>query len=159
MAGSVSLVWLMCWPACAQQAVGPDTSGTVSADSGDSSEDVTKILDRPLFEPDRRRKGVAHEENGEFHLVGISGHAGLWKAIFKPDRGEGKSIVLTGSEKVNDWTIVSIDPGGVNLARGEKTKRISIMFSKNTASLVPEKVKEGEASMTSASGPDSHLAW
>ncbi|WP_291364059.1 hypothetical protein [Acetobacter sp. UBA5411] len=159
MAGGVALVWLMCWPAFAQQAVETDTSGSASADSGEISENVNKILDRPLFEPDRRRKGVAHEENGEFHLVGISGHAGMWKAIFKPDKGEGKSVVLTGNEKVNDWTIASIDPAGVNLAQGEKTKRISIMFSKHAASPVSGKVKGVTPHIMSASSPDSHLTW
>ncbi|MCE0744057.1 hypothetical protein LWC05_09205 [Acetobacter sicerae] len=159
MAGGVALVWLMCWPAFAQRAAEADTSGSASADSGEISEDVNKILDRPLFEPDRRRKGVPHEENGEFHLVGISGHAGMWKAIFKPDKGEGKSVVLTGNEKVNDWTIASIDPAGVNLAQGEKTKRISIMFSKRAVPPVPEKVKDTTARVMNAGGPDSHLTW
>lgn len=63
----------------------------------------------------------------------------MWKAIFKPDRGEGKNIVLTGNERVNDWTIASIDPAGVNLAQGEKIKRISMMFSKRAVPPVPEK--------------------
>ncbi len=159
MAGGVALAWLMCWPAFAQQAVETDTPASAPSDSGEISEDVNKILDRPLFEPDRRRKGVAHEENGEFHLVGISGHAGMWKAIFKPDKGEGKSVVLTGNEKVNDWTIASIDPAGVNLAQGEKTKRISIMFSKHAASPVPEKVKGATPHIMSTDSPDSHLTW
>ncbi|AQS84598.1 hypothetical protein A0U92_07190 [Acetobacter aceti] len=60
--------------------------------------------------------------------MGIPGHADTWKAIFKHDKGDGKSRVMVGSERVNDWTIASIDPAGVNLTQGKNKTDFADLF-------------------------------
>ncbi|MBV1836740.1 hypothetical protein [Acetobacter estunensis] len=131
----------------------------VPADTEGSAEDIAPILSRPLFEPDRRAKGVTHGEAGAFHLVGISGHAGAWRAIFRPEKGDGRSRILSEGEKTEGWTITSIAPSGVTLAQNGNTKHVAPVFSKYAPPPISEKQKIDSVHIMSHKRVDPHLAW
>ncbi|NHO32810.1 hypothetical protein [Acetobacter fallax] len=127
--------------------------------AGEPNDRVSAILLRPLFEPDRRPKGVARSDEGSFDISGIVGKDRNWRAIFKPEKEEAKSRVVTVGEQVDGWTVTAIAPEAVTLSKGSETKRMSPVFSKFFMPEVSEKDKLAGVKIMSQKRKDPHLAW
>ncbi|AQS85984.1 MAG: hypothetical protein ABF876_02800 [Acetobacter aceti] len=137
------------------------------AESGELGSLIHSILARPLFEPDRHPKDVSHAEESGFHISGIVGKNQDWRAIFKPEKGDGKSRVVRIGDEVDGWSVTAITPAAVTLERSGEIKKVAPIFSiytaqalsKNAAPALSEKEKIESVHVLSHKHVDPHLAW
>lgn len=118
------------------------------------------LLDRPLFEPDRRPKGVPAKEKGGFRLAGIAGRPGHWVSIFRRNAPDAKSDIRRPGEKIDDWTVSSISQTSVTLTRDTETRELKPSFLFEPPPVIkPKPALSPEVKLMASKRIDPHLAW
>ena len=117
-------------PDVGASAVAPVRAGaqSVSFEEGAPGDLVSQILARALFDPARRRADEPKEterdegtKSDSLALVGVVITPRLSEALIAEGSGRPKRAGL--DEKINGWTIVSIEPRSVTLNNGA-TRRV-----------------------------------
>lgn len=141
----------------AELPVAPDLTMALGAGSDGTH---LRILDRPLFSPDRRAIAVAAAnapdvaaDLNNVQVSGVFGGSGFGGMIATVD-GKLKRVLL--GETVNGWTLRNVDATQVTLVRGEETRSIRAEKRKITAPSAADSVGEKEA--PKAAGPESSVA-
>ncbi|RJF87945.1 hypothetical protein D3874_13705 [Oleomonas cavernae] len=84
------------------------------------SADFPGILERPLFDPDRRPDAGAApaDDMARYTLLGIGTAAGAATALLVTP--EGTALRILPGQAVGDWEVTAIEPGRVVLSRGDE---------------------------------------
>ncbi|NHN87711.1 hypothetical protein [Acetobacter conturbans] len=120
----------------------------------------TILLGRPLFEPDRRPKGVPVAEQGGFRLAGIAGRSDHWVAIFRNNAPDAKSEIRQSGQMIQDWTIATISRTAVKLTRNSETRDLKPTFlfdHSRVPDIKPDTTPQIRLLATKHTDP--HLAW
>ncbi|GBQ89161.1 hypothetical protein AA23498_0556 [Acetobacter nitrogenifigens DSM 23921 = NBRC 105050] len=139
-----------------------DDASTEATDAGSSEEPLSAValLDRPLFEPDRRPKGDAAQARGALRLTGIVGRDGRWTAIFHDGPADSRSKPRVVGQTINNWTVTAITGKDVTLHRDSETTSLAPTFLSSGAAPTDEKKANIHAvKILKARKTDPHLAW
>ncbi|MBO1359890.1 hypothetical protein J2D73_08790 [Acetobacter sacchari] len=141
-----------------------DNASTETTDSAAPEEPLgavaTALLDRPLFEPDRRPKGDAAQSRDALRLSGIVGRDGRWTAIFHDGPADSRSKPRVVGQTINDWTVTAITGKEVTLRRDSETTSLAPTFMSSGAAPTEEKKPNIRAvKILKTKKTDPHLAW
>lgn len=120
------------------------------------------LLNRPLFEPDRRPKDMPEKIQGGLRLSGIVGRPDHWAAIFHPEKTDGKSEIRTQGQMIENWTVSAITRNRVTLTRDSETREMKPAFLSDRVPTIGAPQPDAEPpklKLLATKRTDPHLAW